>query len=595
MRSRALLGAISIAYMCAPVQAPAAADPGRTVPVTLAASHRGMPAQRSVLEFDFAPTHLAFSWMGAEGSGIRYRLRGTFNSGDRKPPLGAAGSQSNVALLDAEWSGWRRAPESHDAERGDVHYSAVIGVDRPKAVEWVALAHKGPVRSITVDYLNTVDGPRRPAATSRTAESATSKDLRTPAVVTRAEWGADESIKETKGDCDRDFYRVQQLFVHHTAGENFDENPHATMRAIYWYHVVRQGWCDLGYNFVIGWDGTVYEGRWARRYAWWEAHTSEDRSGRAVSGAHVADHNSGTVGVSLMGNFTGLEPPPAMLRSLAELLAWEVDRHDLKPRGKHTYDNPASSVERRLPYIAGHRDAGQTECPGGRLYRRLPELRRDVKRTIGSGKQTTELVLTPPGGGVSYGAPGELGGTLTEENGLGLASETITIYSKEAGSGWKLLDKSVTQADGSYSLSISPEANTRYAAFYRGNGTRWGDQTPDVKVKVHPAVTVGPQGGTPDASGVSHYPTGTTSVFLAGTVAPAHPGRNVRLTLYKLMPDGSYTPAGGGTARIDQAGRYSFEYLPQQPSSGTYQATAILVRHKDHGKGQSPTVTFVID
>src|SRR3712207_8804536 len=47
------------------------------------------------------------------------------------------------------------------------------------------------------------------------------------------------SLKRTSGGCVRRFFPVQQLFVHHTAGANFDRNPKATMRAIYWYHVVR--------------------------------------------------------------------------------------------------------------------------------------------------------------------------------------------------------------------------------------------------------------------------------------------------------------------------------------------------------------------
>ena len=151
---------------------------------------------------------------------------------------------------------------------------------------------------VKVDLLNTVDGPTKLVPAARAEAGASG-----PNIVTRAEWGADESIKSTSGGCSRSFWRVQQLFVHHTAGVNNDPDPEATMRAIYWYHTKSRGWCDIGYNFVIGPDGSIFEGRWARSYMPWESHTGEDAQGRAVSGAHVANFNSGSVGISMMGNF----------------------------------------------------------------------------------------------------------------------------------------------------------------------------------------------------------------------------------------------------------------------------------------------------
>ena len=195
---------------------------------------------------------------------------------------------------------------------------------------------------VRVDYLNTMDGPRRKVRIPAVARAQAS----TPNIITRAQWGADESLKRTGGSCRRRFYRVQQLFVHHTAGTNFDPNPAATMRAIYHFHARRRGWCDIGYNFVISHDGRIFEGRWARHYRPWEAHSGEDVHGRAVAGAHVSDFNSGSVGVSLMGNFQNVTPSPASRRALAELLAWEADRHKISPLGTHTFRSPASGATR---------------------------------------------------------------------------------------------------------------------------------------------------------------------------------------------------------------------------------------------------------
>jgi hypothetical protein len=343
---------ITSALATAQASTPAAANKA-TVPRTMARSMTETAASgvgRALLEFP--ATHIAFSWTGDEGTGVRYR----------------------TWYADGHVSRWRGAREAHDMGHGRSHYSGVIQVDRPATVEWRPVQPRATdLGSVTLDYLNTEDGLRVPAA-RKTAARAPS----TPAIVTRAQWGADESIKRVGPNCTRSFWPVQQLFVHHTAGSNYDPNPKATMRAIYWYHTVRRGWCDIGYNFVIGWNGAIYEGRWARRYQPWEVHSSEDRRARAVRGAHVEGFNTGSVGVSLMGNFSTARLPPRMRGALVRLLAWEADRHNLAPLGRHVYRNPETGLRRRLQYIAGHRDAGQTSCPGGNLYRILPFIRRAV-------------------------------------------------------------------------------------------------------------------------------------------------------------------------------------------------------------------------
>jgi hypothetical protein len=337
-----------------------------TVPRTIAQSVTklsGPGVERATLEFP--ATHIAFSWTGNDGTGVSYR----------------------TLYADGRASRWRNVREAHEMEHGRSHYSGVIQVDRPASIEWQpvepGVANMG---SVTLDYLNTADGVRVPAAKVAAGASSTNAAgaSSTPAIVTRAQWGADESIKKTGPKCSRTFWPVQQLFIHHTAGANYDPNPRATMRAIYWYHTVRRGWCDIGYNFVIGWDGLIYEGRWARRYDPWEIHSSEDRRGRVVRGAHVEGFNTGSVGVSLMGNFSTARLPARMRSALERLLAWEVDRHSLA-LGRHIYRNPETGLSRRLPVIAGHRDAGQTACPGGNVYRALPSVRRAVRNALGVG------------------------------------------------------------------------------------------------------------------------------------------------------------------------------------------------------------------
>jgi hypothetical protein len=53
------------------------------------------------------------------------------------------------------------------------------------------------------------------------------------------------------------------------------------------------------------------------------------------------------------------------------------------PKGYGTYVNPVTGATRDTYVISGHRDRRATECPGERLYPRLPELREQVAALVG--------------------------------------------------------------------------------------------------------------------------------------------------------------------------------------------------------------------
>lgn len=80
--------------------------------------------------------------------------------------------------------------------------------------------------------------------------------------------------------------RVNRIIVHHTS-ESLERNlPDEQMiRAIYSYHAITRGWGDIGYNYIIGQTGKVYEGR---------------AGGPYVVGAHAGNNNIGSVGISVL-------------------------------------------------------------------------------------------------------------------------------------------------------------------------------------------------------------------------------------------------------------------------------------------------------
>jgi hypothetical protein len=549
-----LLLASLIASISVALEAPAIA---LEFPHTIARALHLDERDPGVVALPLRATHLAFSWEGSDGTGIAFRI-------------GVGGR-------------WQRAPEAHDARRAAQHFSAVLSTDRPAAVEWRPIVPKGGwIDDVVLDAINTEDGPKFAVEVPRLAHGAP----RAPQVVTRAEWGADESLKSTSGSCRRTFFDVQQLFVHHTAGRNNDPKPKATMRAILWYHAVRQGWCDIGYNFVIGSDGRVYEGRWARSYKPWELHSSEDVHRRAVAGAHVAGFNSGTVGISLMGNFQIAPVPQPMRRTLAELLGWEADRHGLKPTGTHTYRNPTTGLRKRLPYIAGHRDAGDTDCPGRYLYRALPGIREDANAVIGGGKTVTSTTLSVPEH-TSYGDSVAISGRLLDENGAALVAQPVILYAKESGAPWRVEATPTSGLDGSFAHSFSAEESLRLSAVYEGDETMWGSQSETSRLGVRPDITFVAEGATADIFGTYRFPAGTSVVVLSGTVSPAHPGHSVVVKVGVPQEDGSISYVDKREVAIDTSGGYRYEF--PVPSPGPY--TGSCVRAEPPGRLRRRRVT----
>jgi flagellar hook assembly protein FlgD len=214
-----------------------------------------------------------------------------------------------------------------------------------------------------------------------------------PAIVTRAEWGADESYRAGSPS----FAPVKMVFVHHTASGNDytrAEAP-AIVRAVYAYHTRSLHWSDVGYNFLIDRYGTLYEGRYGGVT-------------NGAIGAQTLGFNTGSIGVSVIGDFTKATPPGAAVSALEHLLAWKLDVHHVDPQGTATLVcgygekyGTGQSVE--FPVIAGHRDANYTGCPGDKLYAQLPAIRKAVA-AIGQPKiygfDVAGTYFSPDGDGV---------------------------------------------------------------------------------------------------------------------------------------------------------------------------------------------------
>ncbi|MBF6044700.1 N-acetylmuramoyl-L-alanine amidase [Streptomyces sp. NRRL B-1677] len=195
-----------------------------------------------------------------------------------------------------------------------------------------------------------------------------------PRMVTRAGWGADESLRESGF-----VYTgaVRAAFVHHTAsGNRYSCSQSASViRGIYRYHVVSSGWRDLGYNFLIDKCGTIYEGR-------------SGGVARPVKGAHTLGFNSNSMGIAVLGTYGTTNPSTAAVDAVADLTAWKLGLFGANPAGTASLVSGGGNLYKkgtkvRLKAISGHRDGFSTECPGDRLYGRLGGARSVAARLQG--------------------------------------------------------------------------------------------------------------------------------------------------------------------------------------------------------------------
>ncbi len=212
-----------------------------------------------------------------------------------------------------------------------------------------------------------------PAGTGAVAHASAQQ----PTIYTRAQWGADESLRSRNPGCGTPDYSstIKVGFVHHTVTTNNyspDDVP-GLLRAIYADHVFNNGWCDIGYNLVIDKFGRIWEGRYGG-------------IDQPVLGAHTGGFNTDSFGVALLGNYEtdagGTTPSDAMLSALESLLAWKLGMYGRDAMGTTTLTS-AGSVYTTYPrgttvtfnVISGHRDADQTSCPGNAVYDQLPSIR----------------------------------------------------------------------------------------------------------------------------------------------------------------------------------------------------------------------------
>lgn len=229
---------------------------------------------------------------------------------------------------------------------------------------------------LRVDLIDPGASPADAAVTDNPTSSSAYAAAVNPRIITRAQWGADNSLRNGKVPM-TDTYQV--AFVHHTAGTNnySEAQGPAQVRGLYAYYVNSLGYSDMGYNFLVDRYGNVYEGRTGSL-------TTTPRS------AATGGFNTNTFSVAALGNFQSAAAPDAMVRGIGRVIGYRLAGFYRNPTGRRTlvaedgsYKYPVGARV-RFPVISGHRTASATSCPGNKLALRLPAIRRVAKRWMGA-------------------------------------------------------------------------------------------------------------------------------------------------------------------------------------------------------------------
>ncbi|MFJ9778073.1 peptidoglycan recognition family protein [Amycolatopsis sp. NPDC101161] len=175
-----------------------------------------------------------------------------------------------------------------------------------------------------------------------------------PRIYSCAEWGA-RPPADALTTLDHPANRV---LIHHIACPNSTDYSlaHAfqVARDDQHDHIDNNGWSDTGQHFTVSRGGYRLEGR----------HGSLDAllgGTTMIQGAHCPGQNTNAIGIENEGTYTSVEPPEAQWASLVTFCAFICRQYGI----------PVAEIK-------GHRDFYNTECPGDRLYAKLPQLREEV-------------------------------------------------------------------------------------------------------------------------------------------------------------------------------------------------------------------------
>jgi len=342
-----------------------------------------------------------------------------------------------------------------------------------------------------------------------------------PTIYTRAQWGADESLRTTACPKGPDYSSTIKMgFIHHTDGTNSytQSQVPSIIRSIYAYHVQSNGWCDIGYNFLVDRFGRIWEGRYGGIT-------------RAVIGAHTGGFNTNTFGVSMIGSFSSVSPPAAMLTGVEQVFAWKLGMYYRDPTSTTTLVAGAFSGSRyakgttvTFNVVSGHRDADLTTCPGNYGYAKLPSVRTAVKSLIGAG--FVGPTVTPASVRMLSGQPFTIrAGLLSPQSWTATVTDsTGTTVASMTGAATSAADGVSVNWDGTGVDGLPLPPGTYHVTLTGADASGSTDVPYTTTVTITPPVTVAGPSTSKYGANVTLTGTAGPGAAVTATLQPATPG-----------------------------------------------------------------------
>lgn len=288
------------------------------------------------------------------------------------------------ASLDGETKKqWIELEHDHHVENNNqtIHFSPIFLNSNTKNIRYKIFKKQGVLNSSTLAFHAFVPDEIQPQQNILETENNASRacSCAQPSSVGRSSWGSSYGLTANSSCSSPSYTTVTHLIVHHAAGANTSTNWAAVVASYWDYHVNSNGWCDIGYNWLIDPNGVLYVGR---------------GGGNNVVGAHMCGYNQNTMGVCMLGNFNTATPSVAAMDKLTELLAWKCCNSGINPLGSGTINSYPGTMNN----ISGHKDGcapSYTDCPGTNLYSQIPTLRNSVNSYINNGCSKTSQPSNP--------------------------------------------------------------------------------------------------------------------------------------------------------------------------------------------------------
>ncbi|XP_019878218.2 peptidoglycan-recognition protein 2-like isoform X2 [Aethina tumida] len=159
-----------------------------------------------------------------------------------------------------------------------------------------------------------------------------------PEIVTKSGWDGRQPISE-----DYVIIPVKYIVIHHTVTPECGNvtTCSSILKSVQNFHMEDMEFHDIGYNFLIGGDGRVYEGA-----SWHKI------------GAHTFGYNTKSLGIAFIGDFSDTLPTSKALKALKDFLLCGIEMGEIHPNYK----------------IFAARQVSATKSPGLRLYKEIQKL-----------------------------------------------------------------------------------------------------------------------------------------------------------------------------------------------------------------------------